>query len=122
MKLLIVDDEKLTREGIIASINFDELGISEIYEANDGIAGLEKAKTCPPDIVLCDIRMPRMNGIDMLDAITAIDPDIPFIMMSGYYDKEYLKAAIRLKAINYIEKPIVPAEMEDALKKAIEQR
>ena len=122
MKLLIVDDEKLTREGIIASINFDELGISEIYEANDGIAGLEKAKTCPPDIVLCDIRMPRMNGIDMLDAITAIDPDIPFIMMSGYSDKEYLKAAIRLKAINYIEKPIVPAEMEDALKKAIEQR
>ena len=122
MKLLIVDDERLTREGIIASLNFDELGISEVYEADDGVSGLEMAKACHPDIVLCDVRMPRMNGIEMLEGIAALDPDVTSIMMSGYSDKEYLKAAIRLKTVNYIEKPIVPAEMESAIRTAVEQR
>ena len=88
MKLLIVDDEELTRTGLISSIDWDSLGITEI--------------------ILCDVRMPRMTGIAMLERLEKFLPDSIPIFMSGYSDKEYLKAAIKLKAINYIEKPLHP--------------
>lgn len=121
MKLLIVDDEQLTREGIVSSINWEVLGIEEILEADDGVNGLEMARKHRPDIVLCDVRMPRMDGIAMLERIEAMNPDVAAIFMSGYSDKEYLKAAIQLKAINYIEKPIDPKEIEETVSRAVEQ-
>lgn len=120
MKLLIIDDEKLTREGIISNINWNKLGIDEIYEADDGINGIKQAKNHKPDIILSDIRMPRMNGIEMSKEIHKIIPSTSIIFMSGYSDKEYLKAAISLKVISYVEKPINALEIEDAIKSAIE--
>ena len=108
MKLLIKDDEKLTREGIISSIDWTSLGVSEIYQADDGIHGLELAKNIQPDIVLSDVRMPRMDGIKMSCRLKELFPNISIIFMSGYSDKEYLKAAIKLKAISYVEQPIDP--------------
>jgi two-component system response regulator YesN len=121
MKLLIVDDEEMTREGLVAAIDWAGLGITEIRQANDGVNGLSAAKEWNPDIVLCDVRMPRMDGIAMLEQIETFLPDVVAIFMSGYSDKEYLKAAIRLKAINYIEKPIDPAEISGAISNAVEQ-
>ena len=121
MKLLIVDDEQLTREGIVSSVDWETVGITEVLEADDGVNGLEMAKRHKPDIVLCDVRMPRMDGIAMLERIEALFPDTVAIFMSGYSDKEYLKAAIQLKAINYIEKPFSPKEIEEAVQQAVEQ-
>ena len=121
MKLLIVDDEQLTREGIVSSVDWETVGITEVLEADDGVNGLEMAKRHQPDIVLCDVRMPRMDGIAMLERIEALFPDTVAIFMSGYSDKEYLKAAIQLKAINYIEKPFSPKEIEEAVQQAVEQ-
>lgn len=120
MKLLIVDDEELTREGLIATLDWEALGITEIYQANDGVNGLREALAHNPDIVLCDVRMPRMDGIAMLERIEARLPDTAAIFMSGYSDKEYLKAAIKLKAISYIEKPIDPQEIGAAIRNAID--
>ena len=62
MKLLIVDDEELTRTGLISSIDWDSLGITEILQADDGVNGLEMARLYKPEIILCDVRMPRMTG------------------------------------------------------------
>jgi two-component system response regulator YesN len=121
MKLLIVDDEEMTREGLVSSIDWEKLGITGIRQANDGINGLEAAKEWRPDIILCDVRMPRMDGIKMLEQIEAFLPNIAAIFMSGFSDKEYLKAAIRLKAINYIEKPIDPAEITETVLNAVKQ-
>ncbi len=121
MKLLIVDDEELTRNGLVSSINWEKLGITEIYQADDGTHGLEAARKYLPDIILCDVRMPRMDGIAMLKQIESFLPDVSVIFMSGYSDKEYLKAAIKLKAINYIEKPINPKEIEESIQTAMEQ-
>ena len=118
MKLLIVDDEELTRTGVITSINWDSLGISEVLQADDGVHGLEMARQYKPEIVLCDVRMPRMDGITMLERMEKFLPDIVPIFMSGYSDKEYLKAAIKLKAVNYIEKPLKPSEIKAAVKEA----
>ena len=69
MKLLIVDDEELTRTGLISSIDWDSLGITEILQADDGVNGLEMAKLYKPEIILCDVRMPRTTGIAMLERL-----------------------------------------------------
>ena len=106
MKLLIVDDEELTRTGVISSIDWKSLDIDEVLQADDGINGLEAARIHKPEIILCDVRMPRMDGITMLEKLEQFLPDTVPIFMSGYSDKEYLKAAIKLKAVNYIEKPL----------------
>lgn len=118
MKLLIVDDEELTRTGLISAIDWDSLGITEILQADDGVNGLEMARLHKPEIILCDVRMPRMTGIAMLERLEKFLPDCVPIFMSGYSDKEYLKAAIKLKAVNYIEKPLHPDEVRDAILEA----
>ena len=119
MKLLIVDDEELTRTGVISSIDWDSLGIHHVYQADDGVHGLEAARLYKPDIILCDIRMPRMGGIAMVEKLESLLPNTVTIFMSGYSDKEYLKAAIKLKAVNYIEKPLNPTEIREAVTEAI---
>ena len=80
----------------------------------------ETARLCKPEIILCDVRMPRMDGISMLERLEKFLPDTVPIFMSGYSDKEYLKAAIKLKAVNYIEKPFSISEIETAIREARE--
>ena len=121
MKLLIVDDEELTRTGVISSIDWKALGIEEVLQADDGINGLEIARKYRPEIILCDVRMPRMAGIAMLEKLENILPDSIPIFMSGYSDKDYLKAAIKLKAVSYIEKPLNPSEIREAVLEARER-
>ena len=120
MTLLIVDDEDLTRQGLKSAIAGMDLPINEIMEADDGLKGTECAKEKRPDLILSDIRMAKMSGIDMVDSLKEILPETEFIFMSGYSDREYLKAAIRLKAVNFIEKPIDLKELKAALKEAIQ--
>lgn len=121
MKLLIVDDEELTRTGVISSIDWKSLGIDEVFQADDGLHGLEAAQKFQPEIILCDVRMPRLDGISMLERLERVLPDTVAIFMSGYSDKEYLKAAIKLKAVNYIEKPLNPDEIREAVLEARER-
>ena len=73
MKLLIVDDEELTRTGLVSSIDWESLGITEILQADDGMNGLEMARLHKPEIILCDVRMPRMTGIAMLERLEKIE-------------------------------------------------
>lgn len=120
MKLLIVDDEKLTREGLKMSIEWKSLGISDVAIADDGVNGLEIARQFDPDIVLSDVRMPRMTGIEMCEQLQKDNPDLRIVFMSGYSDKEYLKAAIKLKAVSYVEKPIDEEEITEAVREACE--
>ncbi len=118
MKLLIVEDEKLTRSGLISSIDWSLLGIDEVLEAANGSEGIRLAAETGPDIILTDMRMPRMDGVTMARKIRQSLPDSAIIFMSGYSDKEYLKAAIDLKAVSYVEKPLDPSEVSEAIKKA----
>lgn len=120
MKLLIADDEKLTREGIRDNLDLDSLGITEVFLADDGVHGLETARVQHPDIVLTDVRMPRMNGVQMAEQILAVQPGTVIIFMSAYSDKEYLKAAIKLKAVSYVEKPLNMEELTAALRESVE--
>ena len=118
MKLMIVDDEKLTRDGLVNSIEWGELGIDAVAQADDGLHGYELSKAFRPDIVLSDVRMPRMTGIEMAEKLQADNGNVSIIFMSGYSDKEYLKAAIKLKAVSYVEKPIDLEEIKEAVRRA----
>ncbi|OPJ61952.1 response regulator [Clostridium oryzae] len=118
-KVLIADDEIFTREGIIEQIPWDELGVSEVRQAFDGLDALEIASTFSPDILLTDVRMPRMDGVQLSFRLRDMLPSCEIIFMSGYSDKEYLKAAIKLKAVSYVEKPIDIEELQVSLKNAI---
>lgn len=121
MKVLIVEDEKLTRSGLISSIDWTSLGIEEILEASNGSEGIRLAIETRPDIILTDMRMPRMDGVTMAKKVRENLPDSAIIFMSGYSDKEYLKAAIDLKAVTYVEKPLDTSEVSDAIRKASEE-
>lgn len=121
MKLLIVDDEDYTREGLAESIPWKEFGIDEIMQARDGRSGLNLAKWFCPDIVLSDIKMPKLNGIDFARELSTVNPDIKIIFMSGYMEIDYLKSAIQLAAVDYIEKPIDLPMLKGAVKKSVNE-
>lgn len=121
INLLIVDDEDYTKEGIIEDYPWNELGINEVKGAKDGIEALEVAASLNPDILITDVRMPRMDGITLAYRIRENNPNCRIIFLSGYSDKEYLKSAIHLNAVNYVEKPIVYNELLDSVKKAVNQ-
>lgn len=119
--VLIVDDEAMPRKVLKEHLPWDELKVTQIFQASDGLEAIEQARQCRPDIVISDIRMPRMDGIEMAAAIREFCPHCQFIFLSGYSDKEYLKGAIRLKAANYVEKPIDLEEISQSLREVIEE-
>lgn len=119
-RLLIVDDEYRTRKGLSTLIERSALPIEIVGTASNGTQGLALAKSFVPDIILTDVRMPRLDGIRLSTEIRKFHPDCQIIFISGYADKEYLKSAISLKAVSYVEKPIEEHELLDALKNAIQ--
>lgn len=122
MKLLIVDDEERTREMLSKHIAWSELGIDEVETARNGVAALEQCQNYRPDIVLCDIRMPKMNGIEFAQRLREYDVACKLLFLSGFSDKEYLMSAIRLNALDFIEKPINLDKVKEAVHRAVVSR
>lgn len=122
MRLLIAEDEFYTRQGIIDEIDLADIGFDEVAQADDGVNALRIARTFKPDVVLADVRMPRMDGVEMCYSLRRLFPDCSIVFMSGYADKEYLKAAIELQATCYVEKPFRTTELRDVLRRAAELR
>ena len=110
MKLLIVDDEELTRTGVISSIDWNAIGIDEVFQADDGINGLEAARTHKPDIILCDVRMPRMDGIRMTMKLRE-KYDFPVIMLSAKSEEVDKITGLNIGADDYVTKPFTPMEL-----------
>lgn len=119
LKALIVDDEAITRNGLINHINWDKFNIDSISTASSGRDGIDYMKNNHIDIVISDVCMPGMTGIEMCGEIKKIAPHCQIIFLSGYSDKEYLMGAIELEAVSYVEKPIQIAEVEGAIEKAV---
>lgn len=119
MNLLIVEDEESTLMGLSALLDWNRFGIEHVYLASNGEKGLVEAHEHHPEIVLTDIRMPRMDGISMAGKIREFLPDTQIIFLSAYQEIDYYKAAISLKAVNYIEKPVMAEDMEKVLTEAV---
>ena len=121
MKLLIVEDERITREGLLDSIDWAQIGVTQVFSAENGEAGLFLAKRVLPEIVLTDIRMPRMDGITMAGSIREILPECRIIFLSAYSEIDYYKAAIDLKAIRYLDKPVEPEQLRIVISEAVSE-
>jgi len=119
LSVIIVDDEKTTRESLKDYVKWDFHGVDNVRTAKDGLDALEQARQVNPDILVTDVRMPKMDGITLATRIRELYPDCRIIFISGYSDKEYLKSAIHLKAVSYIEKPIDLEEVESVVGQAV---
>jgi DNA-binding NtrC family response regulator len=103
-KILIVEDEAAIRR-VLVKILSEENDTYQVDEAEDGVAGLEKIKNNDYDLVLCDIKMPKMDGVEVLEEVKKIKPEIPMVMISGHGDMETAIQTMRLGAFDYISKP-----------------
>ena len=103
-KILIIEDEAAIRR-VLAKILSEESDTYVVEDAEDGIQGLEKIKNNDYDLVLCDIKMPKMDGVEVLEAVKKIKPEIPMVMISGHGDMETAIQTMRLGAFDYISKP-----------------
>lgn len=121
MKLLFVEDEFYTREGIKESIDWLSLGIDQLEIASDGKEGWEMLSS-KPDIVLTDIRMPFKTGLELATQAKKVSPECEIIFLSSYSDKEYLFTAISLSSVAYIEKPVDVEQLSCAIKQAVDKR
>ncbi|CAH1208397.1 HTH-type transcriptional activator RhaR [Paenibacillus auburnensis] len=122
MRLLVIDDEIRTREHLERKISWTFIGITEVRTAANGLEALDIISIWEPDILLCDVRMPRMDGVEFARLYRENGGDGELIYLSGYSDKEYLKAAIKMKAFNYIEKPIDIKEVMDTVASAVKSK
>ncbi len=103
-KILIIEDEASIRR-VLTKILSEENDTYQVDSAEDGVIGLEKIKNNDYDLVLCDIKMPRMDGVEVLEAVKKIKPEIPMVMISGHGDMETAIQTMRLGAFDYISKP-----------------
>ncbi len=103
-KILIIEDEAAIRR-VLVKILSEENDSYVVEEAEDGQQGLEKIKNDDYDLVLCDIKMPKMDGVEVLEAVKKIKPEIPMVMISGHGDLETAINTMRLGAFDYISKP-----------------
>ncbi|KJS50555.1 response regulator [Desulfosporosinus sp. BICA1-9] len=104
-KLLVVEDEVLIRKGIVKSIDWNSLGYEVIGEAVNGSDALEMIERNTPDVVLTDVKMPVMDGLELSRIIEGRYKGIKIIILSGYADFEYAKAALKVHAFDYLLKP-----------------
>jgi Response regulator containing CheY-like receiver domain and AraC-type DNA-binding domain len=116
MDILIVDDDFAVRNRIKSRIDWKSLGIGRVEESEDGDEALELCRTFRPDILISDVRMPRMSGLELAAGVRELYPDTKVVFISGYAEKEYLKSAIKLQAVSYIEKPIDMGELLEVLR------
>ena len=113
--VVIIDDNKIAVEAISKSTDWEKCGCRVAGTAYDGIAGLELIHDAAPDIVIIDIQMPGFNGLDVIKKIKGARKDVQFIIISGYSQFEYAQQAIRYGVCDYLLKPIMTEEMEQAL-------
>ena len=120
MKILFVDDDAITRKTASAKINWTDLGYQFLTPADNGLDALDIIRKELPDIIICDIRMPGMDGIQMAEIAKNYSPDLEFIFLSGYREFEYAKQALQLNAVDYLTKPFDTAQLIAVVKKAEE--
>jgi len=103
-RILIIEDEAAIRR-VLTKILSEESETYSVEDVEDGIQGLERIKNNDYDLVLCDIKMPKMDGVELLEAVKKIKPEIPMVMISGHGDMETAIQTMRLGAFDYISKP-----------------
>ena len=121
-KVIVIDDEMLVRRGIVMETDWQALNCVVVAEAGNGIEGLEAVRKYHPDLLICDIRMPKMDGIEMLKELRAEGNDVSVIFLTAYSEFSYAQSALKLLASDYLLKPFGDGELEQAMNNALEKR
>ncbi len=122
LKVLIADDEQLICSMIIKMIPWDEMGLTVAGTADNGLETLALIREKHPDIVITDIRMPGIDGLEMIRQAMEIAPDTEFVIISGYKNFEYAHQALTMGVRHYLLKPIDRTELHDVLGRIIRSR
>ena len=120
-KVLLIDDEYFIREGMKKVVPWESYGCEIVGEAMDGEEGLEKIMRLQPDIVISDIRMPKKDGLEMIEAIQTINHNMQVIILTGFREFEYAQQAIRLGVLRFLLKPSKIDEIKEAIEVAVER-
>ncbi|WP_088323253.1 sigma-54-dependent transcriptional regulator [Polaribacter tangerinus] len=120
-RILIIEDEAAIRRVLIKIIS-EENDTYNVEEASDGLEGIEKIKNNEYDLVFCDIKMPKMDGVEVLEKAKKIKPEIPIVMISGHGDIETAVNTMRLGAFDYISKPPDLNRLLNTVRNALEKK
>jgi len=120
-KILIIEDEETIRR-VLIKILTEENKDYQVFEAEDGLAGLEAIKKLDFDLILCDIKMSKMDGVEVLDAAKKIKPEIPIVMISGHGDLDTAINTMRLGAYDYISKPPDLNRLLNTIRNALDRK
>ncbi len=115
IKVLVVEDEEMIRKGIVLTVNWEALDCKVVGEAANGLEGLEAVKRLNPDLIITDIKMPQMDGIEMLQKIRELGNNTHVIILSAYDTFSYAQSALRLGAVDYLLKPFHDGDLERAV-------
>ncbi len=118
-KVLIVDDEKYVRMGIKNDTDWTLIGCEVVGEAANGLEALEIAESVRPDLVVSDIRMPKMDGIELAARLVERYPDVKIIFLTAYNEFEYARQAIRIGVSDYLLKPFEDGELEASIQRLL---
>ena len=119
-KLLIADDEYWTREKIRSMIGWEDYQIDFMPPAQDGEEVLQMMAQDRPDILITDINMPFLNGVELVKIVKEQYPEVVVLVLSGYDDFAYVKETLMAGAINYLLKPVSKIDLIQAVSKALE--
>ena len=115
IKVLVVEDEELIRRGIVLTVDWASLGCVVAGEASNGEEGLELAEKCGPALIITDLKMPKMDGIEMLRRLRERGSTAQVIILTAYDTFQYAQSALRLGAADYLLKPFRDGELEQAI-------
>lgn len=118
--LLVVDDTPLIRSTIVNLLEREHLSFSAVFEARNGVEAVECARRKKPDVVLMDIRMPGLDGLEASSQIRAELPNTRIVFLTAYDDFGYAQKALKLGAVDYLLKPVRPAKLVEVLDKLLE--
>ena len=119
VKLVVADDEERVCRLIVALGNWEELGIKVVGTAANGIQALELIRKEKTDILITDIRMPGLNGLELIEKVREISPDIKIMIISGYANFEYAQNALKQGVSDYLLKPINKDALNESLTKMV---
>lgn len=117
-QIVIVEDSKLLRMGLIHTLNWQSLGCTVVGSAEDGMKGVELICNTQPDIVLTDIRMPGLNGLEMIETVRNRGYDPAVVILSGYDRFAYAQKAVKLGVVEYLTKPVEDEDLYQAIRAA----
>ena len=121
LKVLIVEDEEMIRKGIVLTVDWAALDCVVVGEAANGVQGLEAARRLEPSLIITDLKMPQMDGIEMLTALRKEGCTAYVIILTAYDNFAYAQSALRLGAVDYLLKPFHDGDLENAITR-IQQR